>query len=72
MRTVLFLVMALAFLRGPASGQPGGGTDLFRINREVEEMTRDGRWQQLLDRAQAGPQATGGLRPTQDPTRRIR
>jgi hypothetical protein len=36
---------------------PGEGTDLYRVNREVEAMTRDGRWQRLLDEASGVRQA---------------
>ena len=53
-KTIL-LVMSFVFLPSVAFAQtatdPGDGTDLHRVNREVEAMTRDGRWQRLLDEA---------------------
>ena len=59
-KTIL-LVMAFVFLPSVAFAQtatdPGDGTDLYRVNREVEAMTRDGRWQRLLDEASGVRQA---------------
>ncbi len=59
-KTIL-LVMAFVFLPSVAFAQtatdPGEGTDLYRVNREVEAMTRDGRWQRLLDEANGVRQA---------------
>jgi hypothetical protein len=53
-KTIL-AVLSLTFLPSVAFAQPaagpGDGTDLYRVNREVEAMRRDGRWQRLLDDA---------------------
>ena len=53
-RSILF-ALSLTVLPSVALSQaapsPGDGTDLYRVNREVEAMTRDGRWQRLLDEA---------------------
>ncbi len=54
-RTVLF-ALSLAVLPGAAVAEPGSGTDLYRVNRQVEEMMRDGRWQHLLEQAEANRQ----------------
>ncbi len=50
----LFLVLPLLLLPSLALAQAnGGGTDRDRLNREVEAMQRDGRWQRLLAEGQA-------------------
>jgi hypothetical protein len=54
----------LGVLPSPASAEPGSGTDLYRINREVDAMMRDGRWQHLLNEGQANKQAFDRLRPS--------
>ena len=54
------LLLALPFVLLPniAFAEPGSGTDLYRVNREVEAMQRDGRWERLLAEGQANRQAT--------------
>ena len=48
------LVLSLAVLMpGTVLAEPGSGTDLCRVNRQIEEMMRDGRWQRLLEEADA-------------------
>jgi hypothetical protein len=70
-KTVLS-VMSLVLLPSVASAQaatdPGEGTDLYRVNREVEEMTRDGRWQRLLDEANGVRQAVTPAVPLPPPS----
>jgi hypothetical protein len=64
MRMILIAVLGLASLSGAALAEPGGGTDRDRVNREVEAMQRDGRWEQLIAEGQANKQAFD------DPSRR--
>jgi hypothetical protein len=54
------LLLALPFVLLPniAFAEPGSGTDLYRVNREVEAMQRDGRWERLFAEGQANRQAT--------------
>jgi hypothetical protein len=49
------LLLALPFVLLPnvAFAEPGSGTDLYRVHREVEAMQRDGRWERLLAEGQA-------------------
>jgi hypothetical protein len=68
--TKTFLIsLSLALLPNVVSGEPGSGTDLYRVNREVEAMMRDGRWEALLREGQANRQALGAtgqiVRPPQ-------
>jgi hypothetical protein len=53
------LLLALPFVLLPTIGfaEPGSGTDLYRVDREVEAMQRDGRWERLLAEGQANRQA---------------
>ena len=70
-KTIL-LVMAFVFLPSVAFAQtamdPGEGTDLYRVNREVEAMTRDGRWRRLLDEANGVRQAVTPAVPFPQPS----
>ena len=54
------LLLALPFVLLPNIGfaEPGSGTDLYRVNREVEALQRDGRWYRLLAEGQSNRQAT--------------
>jgi hypothetical protein len=54
------LLLALPFVLLPnlAFAEPGSGTDLYRVNREVEAMQRDGRWERLLAEGQANRKVT--------------
>ncbi len=59
-------LVALPFLLVPAIAQaqtgPGSGTDLYRVNRAVQEMMQDGRYQRLLQEQQANREAFERLR----------
>jgi hypothetical protein len=57
-------------LPGAALAQgPGSGTDLYRVQREWEEIMRDGRYQRLLQEGQANKQAFDRLKQMEsDPT----
>jgi len=63
----LLVALLLVVLPSIASAESGSGTDLYRVNREVEAMMRDGRWQRLLDEGQANKQAFDRLRPSGSP-----
>ena len=67
-------VLSFVFLPNVAFAQtatdPGEGTDLYRVNREVEAMTRDGRWQRLLDEANGVRQAVTPAVPFPQPSTR--
>ena len=69
---MILLVMSFVFLPRVAFAQtatdPGDGTDLYRVNREVEAMTRDGRWQRLLDEANGVRQAVTPAVPFPQPS----
>jgi hypothetical protein len=65
-RTAL-IALSLAVLPGPVFAEPGSGTDLYRVNRQVEEMMRDGRWQRLLQEAEANRQAVERSRQVAPP-----
>ena len=54
----LLLAVPFVWLANVASSEPGSGTDLYRVQREVEAMQRDGRWERLLAEGQANRQAT--------------
>jgi hypothetical protein len=45
---------AVASRDGSGGRGPGGGTDLYRVLREVEAMQRGGRWEKLLVAHAAG------------------
>jgi hypothetical protein len=62
MRKILIAVLGLASLSGAALAEPGGGTDRGPVNREMEAMQRDGRWQQLIAEGQANKQAFEDMR----------
>jgi hypothetical protein len=52
----LLLTLPFALLPTIAFAEPGSGTDLYRVNREVEALQRDGRWERLLAEGQANRQ----------------
>jgi Spy/CpxP family protein refolding chaperone len=60
------VALALTVLPGAALAQsspgPGSGTDLQRVQREMEQMMRDGRYQRLLDEGRANREAFERLR----------
>ncbi len=64
MTKTILVALSLAVLPSMASAQPGSGTDFHRVNREVDEMMQDGRWQRLLDESQANRQAAERVRRT--------
>ncbi len=55
-KTVL-IALSLAALPSFASAQPGSGTDLYRVQREWEQIMRDGRYQRLLEEGRANKEA---------------
>jgi hypothetical protein len=68
MRKIVLALAPLVLLTGPALAQsagdrgPGGGSDLYRVTREVEAMQRDGRWEKLLAEGAANRQASEASR----------
>ncbi len=52
----LIVLPSLAMAQSASVG-PGGGTDLYRVLRDVDAMQRDGRWAQLLAEIEANRQA---------------
>ncbi len=61
MKTILWI---LPFVLVPtlAIAQPGSGTDLTKVQREIEAMQRDGRWERLLAEGEANKQAFEAMR----------
>jgi hypothetical protein len=59
MHRIFWVLMPLLALPNLAQAQaasdrsPGSGTDLYKVNREVEAMQRDGRWDQLIAEGRA-------------------
>ena len=72
MPKILLSVLVLMILPGSALAEPGGGSDLDRVRREVEAMQFDGRWERLVAEGRANKQAFDGLRQreqsVQEPT----
>jgi hypothetical protein len=62
MRKILIAALGFALLPGAALAEKGSGTDRGEVNREVEAMQRDGRWQQLIAEGQANRQAFEDMR----------
>lgn len=62
----LLLILALLVLPGIALAEMGSGTDRDRVNREVEAMQRDGRWERAIAEGRANRQAFEALRQTQE------
>ena len=58
----LLIALSLTALPSLASAQPGSGTDLYRVQREWEQMMRDGRYQRLLEEGRANREAFERLR----------
>ena len=53
----ILIALTLAALPSLAAAQPGSGTDLYRVQREWEQMMRDGRYQRLLEEGRANREA---------------
>ena len=53
----LLIALSLAALPSLAAAQPGSGTDLYRVQREWEQIMRDGRYQRLLEEGRANKEA---------------
>jgi hypothetical protein len=68
MRKILIAALGLATLSGAALAEPGSGTDRGRVNREVQAMQQDGRWEQAIAEAQANKRAFEELRQANQPT----
>ena len=65
-KAVLF-ALSLGVLPTTVFAEPGSGSDIYRVNRQVEEMMRDGRWQRLLEQAEANGPALGRSRQVAPP-----
>ncbi len=61
------IAFLLTVLPSTVLAEPGGGTDLYRVNRQIEELMRDGRWQRLLEEAKASRQAVERSRQVAPP-----
>jgi hypothetical protein len=68
MRKMLIAALGLATLSGAAFAEPGSGTDRGRVNREVQAMQQDGRWEQAIAEGRANKQAFEELRQANQPT----
>jgi len=68
MRKILIAGLGLIALSGAALAEKGSGTDRGQVNREVEAMQRDGRWEQLIAEGQANKRAFEELRQANQPT----
>jgi hypothetical protein len=64
----LVLLPSLAFAQR-SSGGPGSGTDLTKVQREVEAMQRDGRWEKLLAEGRANRLAFEAMRQAEEQAR---
>ena len=53
----VLIALTLAALPSLAAAQPGSGTDLYRVQREWEQIMRDGRYQRLLEEGRANKEA---------------
>ena len=62
MTKTILVALALAVLPRMVSAEPGSGSDIYRVNREIEAMMQDGRWQRLREEGQANKQAFDRLR----------
>jgi hypothetical protein len=60
----LLLTLPL-LLPGMALAEMGGKTDRDRVNREVEAMMRDGRWERAIAEGRANKQVFEALRQAQ-------
>ena len=67
MRKILLVALCLVSLPGLAMAK-GSGTDRDRVNREVEAMQRDGRWERAIAEGRANKQALEELRQANQPT----
>ncbi len=61
----LLLTLLLLLLPGMALAKQGGKIDRDRVNREVEAMMRDGRWERAIAEGRANKQAFEALRQAQ-------
>ena len=59
--------LVLMVLPSSALAEPGGGSDLDRVRRDVEAMQRDGRWGRLVAEGRANKQAFDELRQRSQP-----
>ena len=62
----LLLTLLLLLLPGMALAKQGGKIDRDRVNREVEAMMRDGRWERAIAEGRANKQAFEALRQAED------
>ncbi|QRM33759.1 hypothetical protein [Microvirga sp. VF16] len=60
------LTLPLLLLPSIALAEMGGKTDRDRVNREVEAMMRDGRWERAIAEGRANKQAFEALRQAED------
>ena len=69
MSKTFVLTLPLVLLPGLALAEgPGSGTDLPKVQREVESMQRDGRWQKLLAEGQANKHAFEAMKQAEQQT----
>ncbi|MBQ0822617.1 hypothetical protein KBI52_20735 [Microvirga sp. HBU67558] len=61
----IVLTLPLLLLPSIAVAEMGGKTDRDRVNREVETMMRDGRWERAIAEGRANKQAFEALRQAQ-------
>jgi len=65
----LLLILPLLVLPDVALAKQGSGTDRERVNRQIEAMMRDGRWEQLIAEGRTNKQAFEALLEAQDRSR---
>jgi hypothetical protein len=69
MNKTLAIILSLMALPGAAFAQQGSGTDLYRVQREWDQIMRDGRYERLLREGQANKEAFDRLKQLDsDPT----
>jgi len=57
----LLLILPLLVLPDIAMAKKGGGSDRDQVNRQIEAMMRDGRWERLIAEGRANRQAFEAL-----------
>ncbi|PVE24211.1 hypothetical protein DC522_12110 [Microvirga sp. KLBC 81] len=65
----LLLILPLLVLPDIALAKRGGGSDRDQVNRQIEAMMRDGRWERLIAEGRANKQAFEALLQAQDQLR---
>ncbi|UVF22667.1 hypothetical protein HPT29_028045 (plasmid) [Microvirga terrae] len=65
------LTLPLLVLPGMALAEMGGGTDRDQVNREVEAMMRDGRWERAIAEGRANKQVFEALHQAENRMRQL-